>query len=201
MAAPKRTAFQRERDLERIAELYLQGRTQSEIAGTLADERDYEITQQIISRDLQTIQGRWQEAAEASIDAYKARELAKIDTLERTYWQAWDRSCKARTVTSGVESSGEKTSDRNGEETSSSMKKAARSEERDGNPAFLAGVMECISKRCKLLGLDAPTKISTEVSGKDGGPIEVDSPRERLASSLASIAARVGKSGDTGGTE
>jgi hypothetical protein len=31
-------------------------------------------------------------------------------------------------------------------------------EQRDGNPAFLAGVMSCIERRCKLLGLDAPVK-------------------------------------------
>jgi hypothetical protein len=45
-------------------------------------------------------------------------------------------------------------------------------EQRDGNPAFLAGVMSCIERRCKLLGLDAPAK--AELTGKDGGPVQVD---------------------------
>ena len=31
-------------------------------------------------------------------------------------------------------------------------------EQRDGNPAFLQGVLNCIDRRCKLLGIDAPTR-------------------------------------------
>lgn len=35
-------------------------------------------------------------------------------------------------------------------------------------PSYLAGVMSCIDRRCKLLGLDAPTKIApTDPSGEN----------------------------------
>jgi hypothetical protein len=37
-------------------------------------------------------------------------------------------------------------------------------------PSYLAGVMRCIERRCKILGLDAPVR--QELTGKGGGPIE-----------------------------
>jgi hypothetical protein len=153
MAAPKRSAGERDRDLDRIAELYLQGKTQSEIAASLGKERAYAVTQQTISRDLSAIEARWATASEAKLDAAKAKELAKIDSLERTYWTAWEASCKAKTISSAEESKGG-----TGKRASSMAKKSVRKEERDGNPAFLAGVLECIQRRCRLLGLDAPEK-------------------------------------------
>lgn len=44
-------------------------------------------------------------------------------------------------------------------------------ETRDGNPAYLGGVLKCIQRRAKLLGLDAPAK--REHAGPGGGPIPV----------------------------
>lgn len=38
-------------------------------------------------------------------------------------------------------------------------------------PAYLAGVMKCVERRCRILGLDAPKR--QEFSGPGGGPIEV----------------------------
>jgi hypothetical protein len=46
----------------------------------------------------------------------------------------------------------------------------------------LAGVMSCIEKRCKLLGLDAPAK--QEVTGKDGGPIQTEQRQDLSRLSL-----------------
>lgn len=40
-----------------------------------------------------------------------------------------------------------------------------------------------------------------EVSGPDGGPIEVESPRERIASRIAGLSARKGEGENTGGSE
>lgn len=43
-------------------------------------------------------------------------------------------------------------------------------------------------------------KESIELSGKDGGPIEIDDARERIASRLAEYAAKQSAQDDTGGT-
>ena len=134
MAANKRTRIQIEDDRREIASLYLQGKTQQAIAERL------NMTRQMVGYDLKAIQRRWREDTSRNLDEDKARELAKLDELERTHWQAWEDSLEQ--------------------------------EDKHGNPAYLRGVIDCIDRRCKLLGLDSPQKL--EHSGKDGGPIQTD---------------------------
>ena len=135
MAAPKRSAFQVEADRAAIATLYLQGQTQHLIAQRLG------ISRAMVTYDLRVIQRRWRAETVRNLDEYKARELDKIDNLERTYWEAWERSLETR-------------------ETSTTSMRAGvaaaflHKEPRDGNPAFLVGVQWCIDRRCKLLMLD-----------------------------------------------
>ena len=124
MSAPKRKPAERDRDLVAMARLYCQGMRQIDIAEMLG------ISQSQVSYDLKRIQKRWQTECIEAISQGKARELARIDELERTYWGAWFNSTKAR----------------------------------KDNPAFLQGVMTCIDKRCKLLGLDAPIKTEDDGS-------------------------------------
>jgi hypothetical protein len=161
MAANKRTAARREQDLSRVAELYLRGRTQSEIGQELG------VSRQQISYDLKVLQKRWQEAALSDFSQKKAQELAKIDALERAYWQAWQDSKRDRgTTTTATEKSGGAEANDGEQRNSSRMKASMRKEERDGNPEFLKGVERCINRRCAILGLDAPQK--SELSGPNG---------------------------------
>jgi len=112
------------------------------------------VSQAQISMDVRTLQKRWVAAGLMDLTEAKARELAKIDELERTYWDAWEESKKARQVdTSGKTEGGE-------------LRAQIRKETRDGNPAFLTGVGWCIDRRAKLLGLDAPTKQDITSGGK-----------------------------------
>ena len=104
MAKTKRTSVERERDLEAITGLYLRGVSQSEIAAQLG------VTQQQVSYDLKVVQRRWAEKTVINLDAAKQKELARIDLLEREYWQAWERSkgerSKARQETAGMDKQG-----------------------------------------------------------------------------------------------
>ena len=150
MAAPKRTAFQIERDRRDIADMYLQGWTQVRIAEHLSDDedREYTLSQQMISYDLKKLQEAWQASALVDIDAVKARELAKVDRLEREYWDAWGRSC-APAVTTRQE----------GKAVEGGVERiVSTSVARNGDPRFLQGVQWCIERRCKILGIDAPEK-------------------------------------------
>ncbi len=153
MALKKRTDFEREQDLERITTLYLKGWRQVDIATELG------LSRQQIGYDLITIQKRWRESTAINMDEAKQKELARLDELEREYWQAWESS-KAERTKARQETDG--TKDKTGKPIvkKSSMEK----EQRDGNPAFLQGVLSCIDRRCKLLGLDAPTE--SKVTGK-----------------------------------
>lgn len=139
MTAPKRTPFQIEADRRELTRLYLRGVLQKDIAAQLG------VTQQMISLDLKTIRKQWQRDTAFDLDEAKAKELARIDELERTYWEAFERS-KAT-----------KERRRSGRRESGDWAEID-TEDMVGNPAFLAGVLSCIAKRCELLGLDAPTK-------------------------------------------
>lgn len=157
MAAPKRRPFEIDRDHLEISRLYLQGRTQTEIAEELKKDptRDYTLTQQTISRDLRTIQRKWLETSLINFNEKKSIELAKIDTLEREYYREWERSklSKAKTQTEKSESKGK-------------TKQSAKivKEDVNGDPRYLQGVQWCIDRRCQLLGLDAPKKMHIAAS-------------------------------------
>ena len=143
MAAPKRTSFQMERDREEIARLYLRGLTQAEIGERMG------LTRQMVGYDLKAIQCRWREDTARDLDADKARELAKIDELERTYWATWESSLEQRETTATA-----RTEAGDSIRTTAQMKR----ESQGGNPVYLQGVMSCMQRRARLLGLDAPTK-------------------------------------------
>lgn len=139
-----------------VARRYLQGEMQEDIA------RSFGVTQGQISQDLKVIRAAWLAAAIRDFDAAKAEELAKIDAVEREYWQAWERSKQDKEVaTQEAQEPLPLTPEeiKAGKKPKPPRKKVTlRKEGQSGNPAFLQGVLACIDKRCKILGLDAPTR-------------------------------------------
>lgn len=132
-------------DVLRLTELYLKGWSQRRIADELGT------THQLVYYHLKKIRAEWKAEALQNIDELQSRELAKLDKLESTYWEAWDRSV----LNSERKSERTKTLDDGKQEFTQEIV----TEGRDGNPAFLAGIERCIERRCKLLGLDAPVKL------------------------------------------
>jgi hypothetical protein len=153
MAAPKRKKIQINRDRVLIAEYYLQGKTQNQIVEILNNDttRGYTLTQAIISRDLKAIQSEWLVKSLTDFNQARANELAKIDALEREYWRGWERSRQSKTVSKSKK-----------EESKRKSKQSAElvKEEQVGDPRFLQGIEQCINRRCQLLGLDAPKRLS-----------------------------------------
>ena len=119
-----------------VAQMYLAGHTQAEIA------HKWRVTQQQISLDLKWIHADWIESARMSMDEAKARELARINRLEREYWQAWQRSIgqRERTLT-------ERTTGQSAYERAQILK-----ENSNGDPRYLEGVRWCIEQRLKIFG-------------------------------------------------
>lgn len=144
-ASNRRTRKERERDLAKISEHYLRGYTQAQIGEILG------FTQQQISLDLKEMQKRWKESALRNFDEAKAQELAKIDNLELEYWEAWHNSRGQKKV-----SSTERADTASGQRNKAQI----RTEDMQSDPRFLEGVRWCVDRRCKLLGLDAPSKIA-----------------------------------------
>jgi len=173
-----RSKAQIARDRRRISDLYLQGWLQADIADTIG------VSAPTVSRDLKALQADWLESALIDFNEAKARELAKVDRLEREYWQAWRRSCEdAETI--------RQEGSRRGEDGSKKLppvdKVVKTSKGQAGDPRFLQGVQWCIDKRCKILGIDAPQKL--EHTGKDGGPIQTKEVGLTDAERLAALAA------------
>ena len=157
----KRTPLQRESDFHDIARLYLARRTQPEIAEWIKANRHYTLSRQQIGFDLQEIQKRWRTDCVRAIDDRKAEELARVDRLEREYWDAYERSKRDATRKA------QEKSESNESGKDAHIRAKVEVEERDGDPRFLSGVMQCIEQRCKILGVNAPTRIANS----DGGNI------------------------------
>lgn len=139
----------REKRREQVARLYLLGKTQHEIADTVG------CSQKTVSNDLAVLRDRWRESALVDVNEAKQRELAKIDLLERTYWQAWEDSLEQieRTTAKRVQA-------KFGERTET----ARHVEQRLGDPRYLQGVQWCIERRIAILGANAP--VETKHSGQ-----------------------------------
>lgn len=135
-----------------IAEMYLKGRYQSEIAAELG------VSQSAISKNLKAVREEWLKSALVNFNEAISKELAKVDNLERVYWESWERSLtpfKSKTVKA-------KGNPRTEEELKASAEQTLKTEDRNGDPRYLQGVQWCIEKRCKLLGLDAPDRVQID---------------------------------------
>lgn len=176
MAAPKRTAFQRENDYVTITDMYLRGIPQMQIAGKLT------VSQQQVSRDLQVIQRRWRESVIIDFNEAKQKELSRIDILEREAWDAFERSRTERSRTK----TGKKTGI-DGDSTEAHLER----ENRDGDPRFMDIILKCIAQRSAILGINAAVRLGPadwrdEISKLGADPDAV----KRLA--IAAIASGTG---------
>lgn len=135
----------------KIAELYLEGHYQQEIAKKLG------VNQSQVSRDLKALSKQWQQESIESIDKIRAHDLAKLTHLERTYHDGWNRSIQEQLTEKSKETSidGKVT-----KETSFERKALV------GDPRFLDGVLKCISKREEILGYAAPKRLDHTSGGE-----------------------------------
>ncbi|HSG63294.1 MAG TPA: hypothetical protein VLA24_17855 [Pseudomonadales bacterium] len=159
MAERKRTAAQRLIDLAFVERLHLRGKNADEIAIELSAIRPYNLSRQQVGYDIRAVSEIWKAEAIALIDEAKSRTLADLKELQGEFWSAWESSKEERTK-ARQEVGGKK--DGQPVVTKSSMEK----EQRDGNPAFLQGVLSCIDRRCKILGIDAPVKNEVDNRGE-----------------------------------
>ena len=145
----KRKPGQIEADRVFIGELYSKGNSHREITTALNAARPYSLSRQIVSGQIHEIVDEWRAATLANVAVKLADELIRLNKVEREAWEAWERSKSEETKTTTEKSEGQ-----NGR-TLARVIKAGR----DGDPRFLMIVGNCITKRCKLLGLYAASKV------------------------------------------
>ncbi len=169
MAAP-RTAFQRECDRAKIAQLYLQRRPISEIASAIERSR---VT---VMSDLKAIRAQWFESSQEAVGKRKAEELARIDRIELVAWEGYERSIKIREIT--------KTVLEQGGLGRLKTKAESRKEALIGDPRWLDKVAWCVEQRAKILGLYAPAKLEGQVDHHHTIQTEFDREFEILVGEL-----------------
>jgi len=123
-----------------IASLYLEGSTAREIAATQG------VSLQRVRSLLKKQQEYWLQASLVDWGKARARELARLDRLEREYWDGWKASKQVKTKTRFNTTTNE--GDTEAIQTSA------------GNPVFLKGILTCIERRSQILGLDAPKQMA-----------------------------------------
>lgn len=133
--------------LAEVADLYAQGKTPAQIA------RAQGVTVNQISYDLKIIRRYWRMSRIRDFTEAVARELANIDKLQETYWNAWARSLQPQEETMTERTDGE---------TPRNVARVRREPKPIGSFEALRGVQWCIDRRVKLLGLDAPQHVTFE---------------------------------------
>jgi hypothetical protein len=127
---------------QQVAELYLQGWTQTKIAEHLG------VSQPLVCQDLKRICADWRESSIRDFDMAREIELRRIDYVHTEAAEAWEKSKKPAqsAVVTGEGSADQK------------VRKTMKNQH--GDPRFLAVMLKCGADRRSLLGLDAPTQIA-----------------------------------------
>jgi predicted transcriptional regulator len=168
---------------EQITSLYLQGVTQAKIGRVVG------ISQQAVSNHLVTVREEWLRSSLRDFDAVKAEQLAKLDKVESTAWQAWQRS---------MTDASRRTSKERMEGETQVRELTEVVEGQSGDPRYLNVVLDCIERRCKIMGLMPTQKIAlTDPSGTKPGVVGIipinpqsldDGSLEKLAAAYDVIA-------------
>lgn len=130
-----------------IAQYYVQGYSIRAIA------QELNTTIEKVSRELYRIERWWNDYAIETLETHKARELGKLNALEKEYWRAWERSC-TNTIRRLVYDA---------DANDYVVETVELTMVRDGDPRFLQGVGQCIRDRCTLLNLsEVSVKLTVE---------------------------------------
>lgn len=138
-----------------IAGLYLRGNSIRQIVDEINKRSKRKTSIRTVHNDIQTLLAEYKEQRIVELEDAQRVELARINEVEKTAWEAWERS-KQRETQTDKSVIGEKSRTESG----------TTKEETPGDPRFLQIIMNCIDKRCKILGLDAP--ITIQGAGPDG---------------------------------
>jgi len=179
-------------DRARVCELLLQGvETRAEIADIINTGRPVEqhISVAQIQNDIDVMKKRHKEKGVQDYDAHLNRLLDELKLVKKSYWKGYELSRRnkisiesdfiadedeyAEIVKDGVGL------DPDAEKVFNRMAKIREEVRLEGNPAFLQGVLTCIEKETKLLGLDVNKIAMTDVTGQKGVSV-LDLMKEKM---------------------
>ena len=150
---------------EKVAGLYLLGYSLRAMA------RECDVTHVTIYHDIEALHREWIKLALVDMDKAKARELARLDHVEHEAWRGWLRSLQDHERVTEERERGK-----------AGAKTSTMREGQAGDPRFLATALSCVERRCKILGLDKPSKL--ELTGKGGGPIQTELRKQQMTAMM-----------------
>ena len=148
-----------------VAHLYCTGRTMWELAEI------FNVSAVTIHNDMKAVRAQWQEETKQETAAWAYQQIIKIDKIESAAWEGWDRSVGDHSKTTIETFSGGR---------GDSQKHVVVDEPIAGDPRFLAVVLNCVQRRCAMLGLDAPEKIE-DVTPRQPVEILVETKQETMS--------------------
>lgn len=143
-----------------IVDLYLQGNTMQRVGELAKEQTGHSFGSKTVSKWVNEAILQWQEHKSQFIENHRAIELAKINKLEITYWDAWVRSCeiaKSKSTTKKKSEEGERLAVAQVKEDEKPT---------NGDPQFLRGIQWCVDTRCKILGIDTP-QVAVQVNNNN----------------------------------
>lgn len=129
---------------EDVGHRYLRGESMRAIGAAVG------VTATQVFRDLDALRADWVASAVRDVGERTAEELAKLDAIEAAAWEGFARSQAATTVTY-AETRGDET--KAGQRTTTSA----------GDASWLAVALHAHERRCKLLGLDKPVRLTVDI--------------------------------------
>jgi hypothetical protein len=141
-----------------VAELWLQGRSQLNIAKQL------KIGVAKVTQMLTEARGGWLERKNLALAEVIAEQLRRVDLIETKAWEDYEKSRGEHRKTRIKSSAG-------------GIEKTHESEERSGDPRFLEMALKCVEQRCKLLGVYKPPEERAEINVW-GVTVVVDTPEQ-----------------------
>ena len=172
-----RTELDREQDVWfAVAEL-AKGKSYREIASELTETKGYHIAFQQVYKDVQEVLVEWKRENMANIDAYIAKDLARLEEIERIVLQNFEKSKLPRP-----------------NEYASLMKRGYTAEEIDqmyeerggmaGDPRYLETLLHLQRQRMDLLGIgrgnDVPQNTIVQYNFGDAGVEELSKIADAL---------------------
>ena len=192
--ATKRNKMQKIGDRAVIVEMLLKGQTLYAIHERINELRkgEYSLSYSQIVYDAKLVERQWVEEYLSDVNAAKAKELARVDKIERAAWEEWERSKRtlARTEKEQIEN---EQGGADGKAYNRHRKTRAKKieQERDADRKFMEIVQWCVDTRCKILGLNAAQRydISWKKQAQAAG-VDPDKLQQKLVDEFVEAASK-----------
>lgn len=169
--AARRSVNQIRADRILLTDFMVRGMTLEQMADKLAEVRGYRLHFSTINREVRCITDEYKKRNDDLLDRHRQRQLMRLDAQEQEAWRAWEKSKEDAIVKQGERITGQQ--GQNGAGTGRE-KSLVRQAGRVGNAEFLRVMLSIAERRCKLLGLDAPSK--NVLMNPDGSAVQPAMP-------------------------